>query len=106
MKRIIRTIPIEMHLAQGAVIYDGLEDFITEDDFDHTTPDVLYASMDTPVYEQARDEKGEYTDGEVKVSNETVLKAPDPSIKARQTFAGWDVVGTKVVEKALDVPMG
>ena len=89
-KRIIRTIPVEMHLANQAVLYDGMEDFITDESFDHTAPGVLFASEKRPVFED--DGEG----GQVKVSDETELVPVDPSVKKRHTFAGWEAVGTEL----------
>ena len=94
MKRIIRTIPVEMHLANQAVLYDGMEDFITDDSFDHTAPGVLYASVKIPVYEDQDD--GEGGTISIKISDETVLRAPHISIRKRHTFAGWNAVGQEL----------
>ncbi len=90
-KRIIRTIPVEMHLANQAVLYDGMEDFITNDSFDHTAPGVLFASEKKPVFEDDGD------GNKIKVSDETILIAVHPSIKKRHTFAGWKGRGEEVV---------
>ena len=90
-KRIIRDIPIEMHLAGQAVIYDGLEDFIAPDDYDHTQPGTKYASENKPVFEEIDGER-------VKVSDETVLVPVHSSVYKRNTFAGWEAVGKDVEE--------
>ncbi len=92
-KRIIRTIPTEMHLAPPqVVIYDGMEDWIdTEGIFDHTVPGVLYASEKTPIF--GTDSEG----NRILVSEETVLVPPHASIKQRHTFGSWNGVG-KIVE--------
>ncbi len=88
--RIIRDIPEAMHLANGMVVYDAMEDFITDDDYDHTTNDVLYAATDTEgTFEEIEGEQ-------VKVSDKKELKAPDNKIKKRHTFAGWPAVGKDV----------
>jgi hypothetical protein len=93
MKRIIRTADTKMHLGNGMVLYDGMEDFITTDDYDHTQAGTLFASTDKPVYEdQIIDSKTV----RVKVSEETMLVEPDPSIREVHTFSGWEPVGTKI----------
>ena len=78
-----------MHLANQAVLYDGMEDFITDDSFDHTG--ALYCSIWKPTFKDDGD------GNMVKVSDETVLIEPDSSIWARHTFAGWNAVGTEVL---------
>lgn len=92
MKRIIRTIPVEMHLANQAVIYDGMEDVLVPDDFDHTAPGVLYAAIDTPIM-------GEDGEGnQIIISHTTELVPPHWSVSARNTFGlkpgvSWPIVG-------------
>ncbi len=87
MKRVIRDIPVEIHLGNGAVIYDGVEDMIVPDDFDHTG--ALYVAIDEPVYEDV--------DGkQVKKADVTELIKPHSKLKKRHTFAGWPAVGADV----------
>ena len=93
-KRIIRDIPTGVHLAPpGTVLYDGLEDFLTHNDFDHTG--AKYVSINQPVWEM-QEIDGVPTN--VKISDETVIIPVHPSVFKRHTFGGWKAEGKKVPE--------